>query len=220
MLTILDLVGDVAFAGSALTATLFAVLYATRSRWRSTPAGRVTLGVMTVIAAILLSAILFGTVWRDGHDLDRTAVRAVLYTLLFGGLVHYTVLLLRAQAADRRRARHRTPAQSPQKTHSQIGRPSMRPALGEIVHYRGKQGLLASRAAIVTATRDSLDPRGVESGEVPALDSPEHVHLWVFTPGEKGGFPEFNVPHGEAAGESATAGTIPPGTWCWPPRIQ
>lgn len=94
------------------------------------------------------------------------------------------------------------------------------PTLGRIVHYRGKQGLHAPRAAIVTATQASLDPRGIESGDVPALDSPEHVHLWVFTPGAQGGFAEFNVPHGEPAdGQEATAGTIPPGTWCWPPRV-
>lgn len=96
----------------------------------------------------------------------------------------------------------------------------MHPTLARIVHYRGKQGLRAPRAAIVTATVDSLDPRGVESGDVPGLDSPDHVHLWVFTPGAQGGFAEFNVPRGEAAdGEEATAGTIPPGTWCWPPRV-
>ncbi len=96
----------------------------------------------------------------------------------------------------------------------------MQPTIGRIVHYRGSQGLLAPRAAIVTATVDSLDPRGVASGEVPALDSPEHVHLWVFTPGAKGGFAEFNVQRGEAAdGHEPTASTIPPGTWCWPPRV-
>jgi len=61
----------------------------------------------------------------------------------------------------------------------------------------------------------SLDPRGVESGEVPALDSGTHVHLWVFTPGVKGGFAEFNVPFGG----SDVAGEIPPGSWCWPPRV-
>lgn len=96
----------------------------------------------------------------------------------------------------------------------------MKPTLGRIVHYRGNQGHLAPRAAIVTATTDSLDPRGVESGAVPALDSPEHVHLWVFTPGSSGGWTEYNVPRGEAAdGQEPTAGTIPPGTWCWPPRV-
>lgn len=102
----------------------------------------------------------------------------------------------------------------------------VKPTLGRIVHYRGKQGLLAPRAAIVTATVDSLDPRGVEAGQVPALSSDEHVHLWVYTPAASGpnaatgGFPEFDVPRGAPAeGEEATAGTIPPGSWCWPPRV-
>lgn len=92
----------------------------------------------------------------------------------------------------------------------------MQPTLGQIVHYRGKQGLNAMRAAIVTADVRSLDPRGVEAGAIPALDSDEHLHLWVFTPGEAGGFTEYNVPRGESPepGEE-----IPPGSWCWPPRV-
>lgn len=87
-----------------------------------------------------------------------------------------------------------------------------KPSLGRIVHYRGNQGLLAMRAAIVTADVASLDPRGVESGEVPALDSDQHVHLWVFTPGAQGGFAEFNVPLDEP-------GMCRPGTWQWPTRV-
>ncbi|WP_433067402.1 hypothetical protein [Dactylosporangium sp. CS-033363] len=95
--------------------------------------------------------------------------------------------------------------------------PATLPALCDLVHYRGKQGLCTPRAAIVVATVDSLDPRGVESGAVPALDSAEHVHLWVFGPGSAG-FAEFNTPRGEAPdGEAPTASTIPPGTWCRPP---
>jgi hypothetical protein len=85
---------------------------------------------------------------------------------------------------------------------------NVKPTLGRIVHYRGKQGYQAMRAAIVTGTVDSLDPRGVEAGAVPALDSNQHVHLWVFTPGDKGGFPEYNVPPGDG-----------PGEWTWPPRV-
>lgn len=102
----------------------------------------------------------------------------------------------------------------------------MRPTLARLVHYRGRLGLQTPRAAIVTATQETLDPRGVEAGAVPALDSPTHVHLWVFTPAvagpnaETGGFAEFNVPQGEAADDDVPTGwTIPPGTWCWPPRI-
>lgn len=89
-----------------------------------------------------------------------------------------------------------------------------RPSQGRILRYRGKFGLQLPRAAIVTACSETLDPRGVETGAVPDLDSPYHVHLWVWTPatyGEyaaTGGFPEFNVPHGDG-----------PGEWSWPPRV-
>ena len=87
----------------------------------------------------------------------------------------------------------------------------MKPTIGRIVQYRGKQGLQALRAAIITADVDSLDPRGVEAGTVPALDSDAHVHLWVFTPSEAGGFAEFNVPQDEP-------GQCRPGMWQWPTR--
>ncbi|MEU1880849.1 hypothetical protein ABZ470_26380 [Streptosporangium sp. NPDC020072] len=40
---------------------------------------------------------------------------------------------------------------------------------------------------------------------MPALDSESHIHLWVFTPGQLGGFHEYNVAPGDA-----------PGTWHWP----
>jgi hypothetical protein len=81
-----------------------------------------------------------------------------------------------------------------------------RPALGCIVGYRGKLGYQAPRAAIVTATVASLDPRGVQAGDVPALDSDQHVHLWVFTPSHTGGFDEYNVAPGGG-----------PGEWSWLP---
>ena len=93
-----------------------------------------------------------------------------------------------------------------------------KPSLGRIVHYRGKQGFLAMRCAIVTADVSSLDPRGVEAGEVPALSSDTHVHLWVFTPSEKGGFAEFDVPQGDPQGDPQDGG-LQPGHWCWPPRV-
>lgn len=84
---------------------------------------------------------------------------------------------------------------------------SMKPTTGRILRYRGKQGFHAMRAAIVTADVHTLDPRGVESGNGAGLDSDEHVHLWVFTPGESGGFTEYNVGPGNEAGQ-----------WSWPPR--
>ncbi|MDL4812831.1 hypothetical protein [Actinomadura opuntiae] len=89
--------------------------------------------------------------------------------------------------------------------------PPRKPGLGRIVHYRGRVGRLAVRAAVVTATLDSLIPDGVVAGDVPALDDAMHVHLWVFTPG--GGFSEFNVPY-----SPPRPGGITPGCWCWPPR--
>jgi hypothetical protein len=82
----------------------------------------------------------------------------------------------------------------------------VKPTLGDIVHYRGKQGYQAPRCAIVTGTVDSLDPRSVEAGAVRALDSDQHVHLWVFTPGDSGGFPEYNIGPGTS-----------PGEWSWLP---
>lgn len=94
------------------------------------------------------------------------------------------------------------------------------PSLGRIVHYRGKQGLMTMRAAVITADVDNLDQRGVDAGMVPPLSSPNHVHLWVWTPasggpnGVSGGFPEFDVPLGEEVD-----GCIPPGSWRWPPRV-
>ncbi len=91
-----------------------------------------------------------------------------------------------------------------------------KPSLGRIVHYRGKMGLLAPRCAIVTADVNSLDPRGVESGDITGLSSDMHVHLWVITPGERGGFPEFNVPY---RGHGREDTEPDPGSWYWPPRV-
>lgn len=87
-------------------------------------------------------------------------------------------------------------------------------ALGRIVHYRGREGLQTLRAALVTATVDTLDPRGAAAGTVAALDSPQHVHLQVFTPG-RDGFPELNVPYGPGRD-----GTPEPGSWAWPPTTR
>jgi len=84
----------------------------------------------------------------------------------------------------------------------------VKPTLGRIVHYRGKIGRQAMRAAIVTGTQDSVTLDGIAAGDVPPLDSAMHVHLWVFTPGASGGFPEYNVAPGAGAGQ-----------WCWPPRV-
>lgn len=83
-----------------------------------------------------------------------------------------------------------------------------KPTLGRIVHYRGKLGLHAVRAAVVSCTVDNLERQGVEMGTVPDLDDDMHVHLHVFTPSSVGYFVEYNVPHGDG-----------PGRWFWPPRV-
>jgi hypothetical protein len=82
----------------------------------------------------------------------------------------------------------------------------MQPSLGRIVHYVGKHGIHAKRAAIVSCSVADLLPEG----DAPGLDSQMHVHLTVFTPSEAGFFPEFNIPYDP---EGA------PGTWSWPPRV-
>lgn len=83
----------------------------------------------------------------------------------------------------------------------------MKPTTGRILRYRGREGHQAVRAAIVIADVETLEPAGVEAGHIPALDSDEHVHLWVFTPSAAGGFLEYNVAPGDD-----------PGQWSWPPR--
>jgi hypothetical protein len=107
------------------------------------------------------------------------------------------------------------------------------PTIGRIVLYRSRTGDYTV-PAIVTATVDTLNPKGVELGHVPALTGDQHVHLTVLTPGKPGkrrGADDFLVesehPRSEnvagcyqewdiAAGDPGDHG---PGTWIWPPRV-
>jgi hypothetical protein len=75
------------------------------------------------------------------------------------------------------------------------------PTIGRQVHYRGKLGLQAPRTATIIGTLVSIDPRGVEQDPRLALSSPDHVHLFVFTPSDRGFFVEYNVPMGDGPGE-------------------
>jgi hypothetical protein len=112
----------------------------------------------------------------------------------------------------------------------------MKPTIGRIVIYRSRTGNY-DVPAIVTATTETLNPAGVESGNVPALSSDEHVHLTVFTPGKPGlrqGAEDFEV-ESEYGRSENVAGCyqewdIPParaaaaadseaGTWRWPERV-
>lgn len=88
----------------------------------------------------------------------------------------------------------------------------MTPTLGRTVWYRGNQGYLAMRAAIVACTVNELVTESVSAGNIESLDSDMHVHLHVITPSVAGFFTEFNVPFGVPGDD----GLIPPGTWCWP----
>lgn len=91
----------------------------------------------------------------------------------------------------------------------------MLPTLGRIVHYRGKQGVQAMRAAIVVVDWDSW----VRGGDIPDLDDEGHVHLWVFSPNDQGGFMEYNVKQANPDVLHAD-GKINPGTWTWPARVS
>lgn len=100
----------------------------------------------------------------------------------------------------------------------------MEPSIGRIVTYRSRTGNY-SCPAIITATVESLWPEGVERGEVPALSSPGHVHLHVFTPGGQGSYAEHDVPFDhpmplvdvETAGDGPhTAPAQAPRSWRWP----
>jgi hypothetical protein len=109
-----------------------------------------------------------------------------------------------------------------------------RPTIGRVVIYRSRTGDY-SVPAIITATTETLNAKGVELGHVPALDSDEHVHLTVLTPGKpgmrrgardflvdseepisenvSGCYQEWNIPLCPASGKQQAAGT-----WSWPDR--
>lgn len=103
------------------------------------------------------------------------------------------------------------------------------------VVYRSKTGAY-DLPAVVTATVDTIDPKGVSLGHVPELTGPSRVHLTVFTCGKQGTAREGNVVNNEAAGGSYQEFNIPQfvvpevgaedapvevvaGTWRWPARV-
>jgi hypothetical protein len=89
----------------------------------------------------------------------------------------------------------------------------MKVTIGRIVHYRGRLGMQTPRAAIVTTTTESLSP---DAPAAYALTSDTHVHLWVYGPGPSGGFTELDAPFSDASNWA----DLPPGHWCWPPRVS
>lgn len=104
----------------------------------------------------------------------------------------------------------------------------MQPTIGRIVIYRSRTGDY-DVPAIITATQDTLNPRGVTLGHVPDLSGSLCVHLTVFTPGKPGmrrGADDFLVESEHGRSENVAGcyqeWDIPmsdnpqPGTWRWP----
>lgn len=78
--------------------------------------------------------------------------------------------------------------------------------LGQTVIYRSRTGDY-DVPAIVTATEETLNPKGVELGHVPPLSGRNHVHLTVFTPGKPGARREaadFKVESEHGRGENVS----------------
>jgi hypothetical protein len=103
-----------------------------------------------------------------------------------------------------------------------------KPTIGRIVTYRSKTGDY-DVPAVVNCTVDTLSPKGVEPGHVPALSSDQHVHLTLFTPGKQGTARPGNAVNNAAAGGTYQEFDIPPATsqenpepgdWRWPVRIE
>lgn len=107
---------------------------------------------------------------------------------------------------------------------------TQQPTIGRIVIYRSRTGRY-DVPAIVTAVESTLNPEGVAAGHVPALTSPTHVHLTVFTPGRpgmRGEATDFESESAHGRSENVAgcyqewdiafdqAGAA--GTWRWPER--
>lgn len=104
------------------------------------------------------------------------------------------------------------------------------PSIGRIVVYRSRTDKY-DLPGVVNCTRDTLNPEGVEMGNLPDLSDDLHVHLTVFSPGSSGlraQAADFvaESPHGRHENHGGTytewnVGYDPqgaPGTWRWPER--
>lgn len=115
----------------------------------------------------------------------------------------------------------------------------MKPSICRVVVYRSRTGDY-DVPAIITAVRETLNPKGVELGHVPDLSSDTHVHLTVFTPGKpgmrrdaddflvesehgrgenvSGCYQEWDIPFWQPGvdGEQRASSHPWPGSWRWP----
>lgn len=96
-------------------------------------------------------------------------------------------------------------AMSPGLIDEKVQRGVMHPKVGAVILYRSRTREYVL-PAIVTATVDSLDRRGVVRGDVPDITGEEHVHLNVMSCGPSLCYQEFDIPYSR---EPA------PGTWGW-----
>jgi hypothetical protein len=111
-------------------------------------------------------------------------------------------------------------------------RDTVKPTIGRIVVYRSRTGDYEC-AAIISATRSTLNMKNVEKGYIPNLSDDTNVHLVVFSAGKPGmgrtaaeAEKEFLVKseHGASANVSGTYQEFnisfdpegSPGTWRWP----
>lgn len=106
--------------------------------------------------------------------------------------------------------------------------------IGRIVIYRSRTGDY-DVPAIITATVDTLNAKGVELGHVPALSSTGHAHLTCFTAGKPGmrrGAQDFLTESAHGRSENVSGcyqewdievrdaeALIEPGTARWPARV-
>lgn len=79
-----------------------------------------------------------------------------------------------------------------------------------MVLYRtdGRGGITYDLPAVVTCTRES-HPRN-DDNPIPLPETPYHVHLTVFTPGEAQSYQEFDVPQSQNSPHNPE-----PRTWRW-----
>lgn len=111
----------------------------------------------------------------------------------------------------------------------------MKPTIGRIVIYRSRTGDY-DVPAVITATQETLNRKGVEAGHIPDLSGPMRVHLTCFTAGKPGkrDADDFLVESEHGRSENVAGcyqewdipfwtgdpfDDVAPGSWRWPERV-